>query len=101
MAWVGLIGIALGSFGCGKGTAPSGKDEESREPRSVQTVRVTPRPLDRTLTVLGTFTAKQEAELSAKVPGRLQSIAVDLGSEVRAGEIMAEVEPRDYELQLR
>jgi len=101
LAWVSLIGIGLGTPGCREGTALSRKGGEPKEPRSVETVRVTPRPLDRTLTVLGTFTAKQEAELSAKVPGRLQSIAVDLGSEVRAGEIVAEVEPRDYELQLR
>jgi multidrug efflux pump subunit AcrA (membrane-fusion protein) len=98
---IGLLSLLLGGVGCGNGVAVSGTGAGENEPRPVETVRVTPRPLDRTLTVLGTFTAKQEAELSAKVPGRLQSIAVDLGSEVRAGEILAEVEPRDYELQLR
>jgi multidrug efflux pump subunit AcrA (membrane-fusion protein) len=35
------------------------------------------------------------------VSGRLAQIAVDVGSAVRQGDILAEVEPRDYELRLR
>jgi RND family efflux transporter MFP subunit len=101
VGWVSLLGLGFAGVGCGRGAAVSGSGGDANTTRPVETVRVTPRPLDRTLTVLGTFTPKQEAELSAKVPGRLQSIEVDLGSAVRAGEVMAEVEPRDYELKLR
>src|SRR6185295_5469718 len=38
---------------------------------------------------------------SVKVPGRLQTNVVDLGSVVRQGQLIAQVEPRDYELQLK
>jgi len=56
--------------------------------------------LDRVLTVLGSFAAKQEADLSVKVSGRLKAVHVDLGSEVQAGDLLAEIEPRDYQLDL-
>jgi RND family efflux transporter MFP subunit len=39
--------------------------------------------------------------LSAKVPGRLLTIAVDLGSIVKQGDLLAQVDPQDYELRLK
>lgn len=75
-------------------------DGETTPPREVVTVMATRRPLNRTLSVLGSFSAKQEAELSTKVPGRLANIPVDLGSHIKAGDVVAEIESRDYELRL-
>ena len=55
----------------------------------------------RAITVTGTLAAQEWSTLSAKVPGRLQCLAVDLGSVVREGDLIAQVEPRDYELRLQ
>jgi RND family efflux transporter MFP subunit len=57
--------------------------------------------MERTVAVIGSLAAHEEATLSVKVPGRLQTIAVDLGSVVKEGQLIARVEPQDYELQLR
>ena len=57
--------------------------------------------MGRAVTVNGTLAAFEQATISVKVPGRLQLIAVDLGSVVRRGQAIARVEPRDYELRVQ
>ncbi len=57
--------------------------------------------MERTVAVIGSLAPHDEATLSVKVPGRLQTIAVDLGSVVSQGQLIAQVEPQDYELQLK
>ncbi len=57
--------------------------------------------MERLVTVSGTLAAQEESTLSSKVSGRLQSIPVDVGSPVRQGDALAQVEPRDYELRLQ
>lgn len=57
--------------------------------------------MERTITVTGTLAAHEESTLSAKVAGRLQRLAVDLGSVVREGDVLAQIEPRDFELRLQ
>jgi RND family efflux transporter MFP subunit len=51
--------------------------------------------------VTGTLAALDQAILSTKVPGRLQEIRVDLGSRVKKGELIARVDPQDYQLRLQ
>jgi RND family efflux transporter MFP subunit len=55
----------------------------------------------RVIAVTGTLAAQEQSTLSAKVAGRIQLFAVDLGSLVRQGDLLAQVEPRDYELRLQ
>lgn len=57
--------------------------------------------MERGMTVTGTLAAHEASLLSSKVPGRLQQVMVDVGSVVRQGEELAQVEPRDYELRLQ
>ncbi len=73
------------------GTAPA---------RAVTVATVTEQVMERAVAVIGSLAAHDEATLSVKVPGRLQTLAVDLGSSVRQGQLIAQVEPKDYELQL-
>ena len=57
--------------------------------------------MERVVHATGTLAAQEESTLSSKVSGRLQDIAVDVGSVVRQGGVIAQVEPRDYELRLQ
>jgi len=57
--------------------------------------------MERLVTVTGSLVAREEATLSVKVPGRLRTIAVDLGSVVKAGDVIAQVEPADYEIRMQ
>jgi RND family efflux transporter MFP subunit len=56
---------------------------------------------ERTLRVTGELLALEDSTLAAKVPGRLESLAVDLGSVVSRGDMLAQIERRDYELRVR
>jgi RND family efflux transporter MFP subunit len=57
--------------------------------------------MERVVSVIGALAAIDQATLSVKVTGRLQSLTVDLGTRVRAGELVAQIESVDYELKLR
>ncbi|HEY0174129.1 MAG TPA: efflux RND transporter periplasmic adaptor subunit [Pyrinomonadaceae bacterium] len=71
------------------------------EPRQVKVGRVEELPVGASVNVTGTLAAQDEATLSVKVPGRLSSIAVDLGSVVRRGQVVAQVEQQDYRLRVQ
>jgi RND family efflux transporter MFP subunit len=73
----------------------------SDKPRTVNIAKVEWRKMERLVTVTGSLLAREEATLSVKVPGRLRTIAVDLGSVVNAGDVIAQVEPADYEIRVQ
>lgn len=56
--------------------------------------------MDRVVLATGSLAAIDRSTLTIKVPGRLRLLSVDLGSRVTAGEVLAQVEPRDYELRV-
>ncbi|HEY6230822.1 MAG TPA: efflux RND transporter periplasmic adaptor subunit [Pyrinomonadaceae bacterium] len=69
--------------------------------RQVKTARVEETPFGETVTANGTLAAFDQSTAGVKVAGRLSSIAVDLGSVVRRGQIVAQVEPNDYKLRVQ
>lgn len=70
-------------------------------PRHVKTQRSKTILIERSINVVGSLIAQDQATLSMKVPGRILRVHVDLGSAVRTGDLLAEVEPLDFELKLR
>ncbi|HXG66738.1 MAG TPA: efflux RND transporter periplasmic adaptor subunit [Blastocatellia bacterium] len=91
---------ALISSACKSGYPVAAKQNENREARPVKTTRVTEVPMEQVITVSGTLAAYEQATISAKVAGRMREISVDLGSPVRKGQIIAQLEPKDYQLRL-
>jgi len=69
--------------------------------RQVKTVPVAQTPVGETVTVNGTLAAYDQTTVSVKVPGRLRSISVDLGSVVRRGQNIAQLESTDYRLRVQ
>lgn len=57
--------------------------------------------MERAISATGTLAASERSVLSAKVSGRLQQLNVDVGSVVKEGDLLAQIEPRDYELGLQ
>ena len=49
----------------------------------------------------GVTRAALEADLSFKVPGNVTKIAVDVGDSVTKGQVVARLDPTDYEVALR
>ena len=54
--------------------------------------------MGRTVVATGTLAADDQVIVGVKVPGRLRSISVDLGTLVSSGQVIAQVDPTDYQL---
>jgi multidrug efflux pump subunit AcrA (membrane-fusion protein) len=57
--------------------------------------------MERSTVALGSLAAFDQATVSVKVPGRLRSISVDLGSVVQQGQLIAQIDPQDYQLRVQ
>src|SRR6266478_8964940 len=81
--------LPFGSLACKSDYPASGKaasPDNKTPPRQVKTVKVAEMPIGQTVTVNGTLAAYDHTTLSIKVPGRLQTISIDLGSVVHKGQ---------------
>jgi membrane fusion protein, multidrug efflux system len=99
-----FVPIALTTLACKSGYPVSARNNpggEAGEPRQVKLARASEIAMEQTVTVTGTLAAYDQATVSAKVPGRVKTIAVDLGSVVRQGQIIAQIEEQDYQLRLQ
>ena len=99
-----LVLVALGLVGC-RGELPAAAQEKAKaQPAaSVREVRVVPaveRALPRTVAATGTLAAEDQITLSAKVAGRVEKIDVDLGSRVRRGQTVAQLDQTDFKLRV-
>jgi RND family efflux transporter MFP subunit len=105
MTWPVAILITLfltaltGCSGDSSATAspPSGQAPKAREVRVVPAVEAR---VPRTVAVTGTLAAEEQIVLSLKVSGRLAELTVDLGSPVRRGQVVARLDPTDFQLRL-
>ena len=95
-----LLLVAMTS--CKSDYPASGKTTDGKgQPRPVKTVKVAEMPLGETVTVNGNLAAYDQTTVGMKVPGRLQTINVDLGSVVRKGQVIAQLEQQDYKLRVQ
>lgn len=74
---------------------------DAKAPRQVKTTAVAETPFGETVTANGTLAAFDQTTVSVKVPGRLSTISVDLGSVVRQGQVIAQLDPQDYRLRVQ
>ncbi|MBI3414562.1 MAG: efflux RND transporter periplasmic adaptor subunit [Verrucomicrobia bacterium] len=97
-----LLAMMLAFTGCERQAALDGKGSQpALLPRPVNVARAELQHLARNILVVGSLAAVDQATLSVKVAGRVETIAVDLGSVVRQGDLIARLEPLDYELHLK
>ncbi len=100
--WAALAGAlwAVCLISCGTG-ARSGEPQRGERARPVTVAVAEMRAMERTIPVTGTLAPKERSVLSAKVSGRVEHLAVDIGSEVSKGDLIAQIEPRDYQLRVQ
>lgn len=101
MSALASLFIACGPANHAPAAPPKAKAELPLAPKNLKTTRAELRPMERTVTVFGSLAPLDHATLSTKVAGRLQTVAADLGSSVRQGDLLAQIEPQDFELRLR
>jgi membrane fusion protein, multidrug efflux system len=101
---IGLLLLAIVFATACKSDYPAGQRQgrpgDAKTARQVKTARVGETPFGEAVTVNGTLAAYDETVAGVKVPGRLRTITVDLGSFVRRGQVIAQVEPQDYNLRV-
>lgn len=99
---ISLVGAVLFATACKSGypatASPTGG--KNAEARQVKMARVAEMPVGQTVTVNGTLAAYDQTTVSVKVPGRVKMISVDLGSVVKRGQLIAQIEPEDYRLRV-
>ena len=99
------MAVVLACAGCkGDSTAATQPSRAGQEASPARQVRVTPvaeKPMERSTVALGSLAAFDQATVSVKVPGRLRSISVDLGSVVQQGQLIAQIDPQDYQLRVQ
>lgn len=80
---------------------PANPDPLSLPPHAARTSSARQHPVQRTVTAFGSLFPNQLSPINPRVPGHLIHIPTDLGSHVRKGDLLAEIDPREYELRLR
>lgn len=101
--WPTILSILLlaAVAGCGPDSSATASPPKGQAPkREVRVVPAAETRVPRMVAVTGTLAAEDQIVLSLKVTGRLAELAVDLGSPVRRGQVVARLDPTDFRLRL-
>jgi RND family efflux transporter MFP subunit len=88
------LAIALLVAGCGDEAPP-----RLEAARPVKILEIGPEGATRTLEYPGQVEAAQHAELGFEVAGRIERFPVDAGQRVAEGDVLASLDPRDFEAE--
>jgi RND family efflux transporter MFP subunit len=91
VCWIFLLTAVLTASGCRQTQANARVDAPSLSPL-VAVVRAAREPLSREVLLTGEFRPYQVIDLHAKVAGYLKQISVDVGDQVKAGQLLAVIE---------
>jgi RND family efflux transporter MFP subunit len=92
--------LAVLATGCDKDGAGATARPKEETPRAVRLVRAEDGSLPRSVVATGALAAEDQVVLNTKVAGRLAELPVDLGSVVRAGEVVAVLDLTDFRLRV-
>ena len=98
--------IAILTAGCGgngpqgPGGSPPGKSGPAISAVSVQATEIRRISIRRTVDLAGSLESLDRANVSSEVSGVIQKVLVELGQEVRPGQVIVKLNPRELELAL-
>jgi multidrug efflux pump subunit AcrA (membrane-fusion protein) len=97
-----VLFAVLAATGCrANATSEPAADGEAAAPISVQTSRAARQPITRYVSVSGTLTAQDQAEVAAEIAGRVVSTPIERGTSVRAGGALVQIAAAEAEAQAR
>jgi HlyD family secretion protein len=79
----------------------TGVAAKEEQPVRVKSMRVAPQKIPEVVSATGELIAEEQATIGVKVPGRLIRLHVDLGSQVQAGQAIADIDPTDYNFRVQ
>src|SRR5439155_11807784 len=97
----GLVLLALLAAGCERGSRAESATQVKPEPVPITVASVAQRPVERTVSVVGTLAANAQAEVASEIEGQVVATLADLGDRVHAGETLARVRKDEIEARLR
>ncbi len=99
-AWIAAASIAWCALGCAKDSSSANPVEVGR---TLRVVVATPLSVEgeQTVELPGALEPWEDALLFARVTGYLQSVSVDIGSEVQAGDVLATIVVPEMDAQLQ
>ncbi|HUQ92451.1 MAG TPA: efflux RND transporter periplasmic adaptor subunit [Bryobacteraceae bacterium] len=71
-----------------------------QEPVEVEVAPAVLKKTDRSILVTGSLSPDEIVTMVSEVPGRITSVKVDFGQTVRKGDVIAEIDKTEYQLQL-
>jgi len=94
------LALALVAAGCTGDTSGAAEQKKPPAPRAlpVTVAPVEARSVERTVDATGSLVAWEEVVLNTAVPGTIARFRADLGDRVQAGQIVAELDPRELRL---
>lgn len=81
-----------------KTSKPTGEKPAAKK---VKLIAATEQAIENTISVTGTLAAYDQATISSKIAGRLKEISIDLGNIVKKGQLIGQIDPKDYQLRLQ
>ncbi len=96
---VGVVGVLCAALlvACGRQSASRTAGAADVAAVTVSLVQAAVRPMERTLRVVGTLQAHDEATVAAQVAGQIEKTIVDLGDRVTAGQELALIDTASYD----
>jgi len=102
VAFASLVVATLVAAGCGRQSeAENAPAAEKHDTVIVTVAPVATRAVERTVSVVGTLTANQQADVASEVEGQVTSIEADLGDRVQKEQALAHVRSDVLEARLR
>jgi RND family efflux transporter MFP subunit len=97
--------LLLALFAAAVAAGCSGKKEVSAAPKAVQPIAVKTalaeaRTVEKSIMVTGSLQPDEITVVSSEVPGRIATLKADFGQAVRKGEIVAQIDTQELNLQL-
>lgn len=83
-----------------KEEAPKAETPKAPEPIAIRAAAAESRRVERAVFVTGSLHPDETVAVSAEVPGRISSIKADFGQAVRKGDVLAEIDGTEIQLQL-
>ena len=91
---------AAAAAGCGGKREASADSTRAVQPVAVKTAQAEARTVEKSIMVTGSLQPDETTVVSSEVPGRIASLKADFGQPVRKGEIVAQIDTQELNLQL-
>ena len=98
-----ILSFSVLAFACGKKAVENAQAESGGRPPERIEVAVAPvveRPAAHSIEVVGSLEAQDDVTVSSQGSGNLDEISIDVGSQVRRGQTIARIDPRELNLKV-